>query len=395
MRKSLFPLEYGFLLIVVVCLLISWHLWSFDDVNPMSGDSRSKPQAQPPAVPASTSSRTRDIKAQMLYSTERHETHETPVHAPSPTPTSESTLYTSTIRTSSTSSSSSLAQPAQHSSSSSQTPVPTTPTDGAFYISTNPHAHIDDPETSPLPSADDSSDALSQTRPIAVVIESEMTPNLIPIMLHFATVLGPIWTIMLFTLEASWEEPDSPAFLRAIADGRFEVRFLPPETILKNSASVSQFLAKPWLWEQVQEAHRILLFQTDSIICSKSPIAVEDFFEYDFVGAPIAQQYGEGYNGGLSIRNPKLFLNITKEVDFVTSGSEFEDQWFYQEAKARVASQRVKLAPVDVAKTFSVETIYYEKPLGYHQPERWNAGRMPEIEEWCPEVKMLVGRRAT
>ena len=44
----------------------------------------------------------------------------------------------------------------------------------------------------------------------------------------------------------------------------------------------------------------------------------------------------------------------------------FEDQWFYSRLKERGAN-----LPSEVARTFAVETIYYERPLGYHQPQRW------------------------
>jgi hypothetical protein len=125
----------------------------------------------------------------------------------------------------------------------------------------------------------------------------------------------------------------------------------------------------------------------------RSVAMVEDFFECDFFGAPIDAKYGEEYNGGLSLRNPALFLTITEEVDFQSSGAEFEDQWFYSEAKKLVA-QGVTLPTKEVAERFSVETIYYDKPLGYHQPQRWQKAKMNDIKEWCPEVGMLVGRRA-
>lgn len=238
------------------------------------------------------------------------------------------------------------------------------------------------------------SDALAQAapkdRPQAVIIETDMVSNLIPIMLHFATVLGPTWGMILFTLQDRWIEPLSPAFHRFVEAGRIEVRFLPASTQLSNSEAVSRFLASPWIWEQVQSAKRVLLFQSDSILCSKAEASVEDYFRYDLVGAPIAEQYGQGYNGGLSVRNPRMFLDIAKEGSFAASGHQFEDQFFFGEIKKRGGV----LPGVDIAKTFAVETVYYETPLGYHQPQRWQAARMNEIEEWCPEVKMLIGRRA-
>lgn len=233
----------------------------------------------------------------------------------------------------------------------------------------------------PAPAAD---------RPRAVIIESNMIPNLIPVMLHFATVLGPAWGMVLFTLKENWVEPLSAPFQRLQDEGRVEVRFLPEGTKLADSGSVSRFLTSPWVWEQVADAKRVLLFQSDSILCSRSEERVEDYFKYDLVGAPIAEQYGQGFNGGLSVRNPRVFLNITRSVDFATSGHEFEDQYFYSELKKAGA----ELPTVEAAMTFAVETMYYETPLGYHQPQRWQAAMMANIEEWCPEVKMLIGRRA-
>lgn len=234
------------------------------------------------------------------------------------------------------------------------------------------------------------SDTPAADRPQAIIIESDIVPNLVPLMLHFATVLGPAWGMILFTMQDRWVEPLSPAFQRFLANGRIEVRFLPPGTDLTSSSAVSQFLTSPWIWEQLLAAQRVLLFQSDSILCSKSEARVEDYFAYDLVGAPILSAYGSGYNGGLSIRNPRLFLQIVRETDFLSSGQKFEDQFYYDELRKRGANMPAE----DVAKTFSVETIYYETPLGYHQPQRWQAQHIAAIEEWCPEVKMLIGRRA-
>ncbi|KAJ4419194.1 hypothetical protein N0V82_005101 [Gnomoniopsis sp. IMI 355080] len=232
---------------------------------------------------------------------------------------------------------------------------------------------------------------LSPNAPRAVIIETSIIANLIPIMLHFSNVLGPNWRMTLFTLEKDWEEPLSPVFQRALISGRIEIRFLPEDAELTSSHGVSVFLTQKWIWEQLASAERVLLFQADSIICTKSQEAVDDYFKYDFIGAPIDPKYGQGYNGGLSLRNPRLFLEVVKETDFLTSGEEFEDQFFYKKLKEKNAV----MPSEEIAKTFSVETIYYETPLGYHQPQRWQVNNMGAIETWCPEVKMLIGRRAT
>ncbi|KAH7021007.1 uncharacterized protein B0I36DRAFT_367466 [Microdochium trichocladiopsis] len=226
-------------------------------------------------------------------------------------------------------------------------------------------------------------------RPKAIIIESRLVPSIIPIMLHFAAVLGPAWGMVLFTDKKTWEEPRSAPFQRLRDGGQLEVVFLPDNTALTDTQAVSQFLASPWIWEQVSEAQRVLLFQADSILCSRSGNTVENFFEYDMVGAPIAEGYGKGYNGGLSLRNPRAFLDIARSADFASSGHFFEDQFFFEKLEEAGA----KLPDVDTAKRFSVEYIYYKTPLGYHQPARWHEVRMEQIEHWCPEVRLILDRR--
>ena len=68
------------------------------------------------------------------------------------------------------------------------------------------------------------------------------------------------------------------------------------------------------------------------MLCANAARSVEDFFEYDFVGAPIAKHLGEGYNGGLSLRKRSRMLKILDEHNWEKEqkeGDRFEDRWFY------------------------------------------------------------------
>ncbi|KAI9105552.1 hypothetical protein DFS34DRAFT_599892 [Phlyctochytrium arcticum] len=230
----------------------------------------------------------------------------------------------------------------------------------------------------------------------AVIIETSPSATLVPILVHFAAVLGPRWHVALYTSASTWtENPTSIPFQRLLESKQLSVRFLPPEVQFTDSAAVSRFLTAPWLWQELVESKRILMFQLDSIICANSNVTVDDFLKWDYIGAPIDGKFGVGYNGGLSIRNPKLLLDLINEKGSITDPRDFEDQWFFRQLSALGPEKGVKLPDAETAKKFAVETIYYERPLGYHQPSRWQAGNMNEIETWCPEVKMLVGRRAT
>lgn len=75
----------------------------------------------------------------------------------------------------------------------------------------------------------------------------------------------------------------------------------------------------------------------------------------------------------------------------------YEDQWFYQKLidmppKAD-GSPYARLADRETAKKFSVETFWYETPIGYHQIGRWgiwNEERLKATEKYCPEWSLAT-----
>ena len=249
---------------------------------------------------------------------------------------------------------------------------------------------------------------LPKTTNVAAIIEDRPLSNLVPLLLHFATVLGPEWPIVFFAAENSLFNTSIP-FRRAVDAGRIQIRSLPPDTHFENHAAVSDLLTTPWFWEELAPAGHVLLFQADSILCANSDSRVEDFLEYDFVGAPIDVPvsgdagHGEGYNGGLSLRNRTMILDIVKRFSWKgekESGQisqagcvtkepclKFEDQWFYHKMKEIPGS---RLPSKEIASKFAVETIWYDTPLGYHQVDRWNSDKMDKVAEWCPEYKMAT-----
>ena len=247
----------------------------------------------------------------------------------------------------------------------------------------------------------------NQRTNVAAIIENRPLSNIAPLLLHFSAILGPDWPIVLFTAEGN--EPGAPAFRRAIENGRISVRYLPADIQFDKHQAVSEFLTTPWFWEQLAPAGHIFMFQADSIVCTNADLRVDDFLEYDFVGAPIdvpkdpPNGHGEGYNGGFSLRNRTMMLDIVnrfswqeeKDAGKISQAGcvtqepclKFEDQWFYHKMKDM---SEARLPTQEVASHFAVETIWYDKPLGYHQVERWNSDKMDKVAEWCPEYALAT-----
>jgi hypothetical protein len=209
--------------------------------------------------------------------------------------------------------------------------------------------------------------------------------------------------------------PSSAPFERAIEIGQIQIRHLPPGVQFHVRDEVSEFLTSPWLWEELAPAEHALLFQTDSILCANSPLRMEDFLRFDFIGAPIDPSLGrddEGMNGGLSLRNRSLTLDIVnrwswkkeREIapDPMLPNVAYEDQWFYKKMKyineeaTRTNSNEkglVKLPTQEEAMKFAVETLWYDRPLGYHQVASWQREHAEEVDAWCPENRMATNEK--
>jgi hypothetical protein len=167
----------------------------------------------------------------------------------------------------------------------------------------------------------------------AVIVETQFRTNLIPLVLHFSGVLGPSWPILIYTsMESVGQFSASAALNRYLKSGTVQIRMLPQTVLFTNSDSVNEFMTTKWLWEDLAPAKHILIFQSDSMLCANAARSVDDYFAYDFVGAPVAKNLGKGYNGGLSLRKRSTTLNILEKWDWQKTkkeGDRFEDQWYF------------------------------------------------------------------
>lgn len=180
----------------------------------------------------------------------------------------------------------------------------------------------------------------------AVIIETRYRTNLIPLILHFSTVLGPSWPILIYTsVESVGLFASSAALSRYLRSGLIQLRILPSTVLFTNSNSVNKFMTDRWIWENLAPVENVLIFQSDSMLCANAARSVDDFFAYDFVGAPIKDGLGKGYNGGLSLRKRSSTLRVLDEWEWATTGAleekggRFEDQWYY----ARFESPSISL----------------------------------------------------
>ena len=123
----------------------------------------------------------------------------------------------------------------------------------------------------------------------------------------------------------------------------------------------NRFMTDVDFWDKLKDYDRVLIFQQDSMILRGG---IEEFLEWDYVGAPWAWQPEPkfGGNGGLSLRNPKKCLTLCQEKPYNPSYG-YEDVYF--------TNNLDNVAPYEVCRKFSCETIFEMGTLGYHAIEKY------------------------
>lgn len=136
-------------------------------------------------------------------------------------------------------------------------------------------------------------------------------------------------------------------------------------------------------WNNIN-CERVLIYQSDTFIFK--PLD-KLFFEWDYIGAPWGNEHGKqcavdfGFqkeifvgNGGLSFRNViavKDILNNYKPLDNIYRNNPSECVYIWEDlffSYYTEISDRWKLAPIEVARLFSYENVYFENTFGCHQP---------------------------
>lgn len=129
-----------------------------------------------------------------------------------------------------------------------------------------------------------------------------------------------------------------------------------------------------------------LLFQTDTIICEEHKELINNFMEYDYVGAPWPF-FPEVGNGGLSLRKKSKLVNKIRQCELILDTSdprwEPEDMWFSKPCGNLTKPTR------DKAKEFSNEFYMTDISFGCHKI--WHFHTHKQVRTKIAHCKALYG----
>ncbi|CCD44822.1 hypothetical protein BofuT4_P051710.1 [Botrytis cinerea T4] len=175
---------------------------------------------------------------------------------------------------------------------------------------------------------------------VAVIIEDSYRPEVIPLVLHFGSVLGPTWPILIYTsIEDVAQFSTSAALSRYLKQGLIQIRNLPQTVLFTDLKARNKFMTDTWLWENLAPAEHILLFDSDSMLCSNAATSVDDFFAYDLIGTPVKDK---GHRGGLSMRKRSSILRVLDNWDFADDMKRIEDEKKRKEEKQKKKEEEQK-----------------------------------------------------
>ncbi|KAI9833949.1 MAG: hypothetical protein M1819_003458 [Sarea resinae] len=279
---------------------------------------------------------------------------------------------------------------------------------------------------------------------VALFVEPRPLGHITPLLLHMMSVVPPDWRFLFLGSPASIASVNASTAVRlSVASGKLALGAI-EETGRKKKPGIDG----AWEWENIADQERLnrmltnrtfyesrlpgvewlFLFHADSILCASSNTSLNDWLEFDWVGAPTHPTDTFGHNGGLSLRRLSAIQKVLAFQERHPLDMS-EDEWLVNRlallpgskianaaditggaaAAAGSAGSAVAAAAAAAAAPspswrggFSVGGgVWHERPMGYHfadgsvgpglSPEVWDdPRRRREVLAYCPEVKMLL-----
>ncbi|KAF5008846.1 hypothetical protein FDECE_4870 [Fusarium decemcellulare] len=233
---------------------------------------------------------------------------------------------------------------------------------------------------------------------VAVIIESEPLPVLVPLILHMIGVVPQDWRFVFIGSKKSVFTVGREFGIQVQQGlGKIELMRLPHPWRIKTEEDRHRLLTDTRFYDEfLPGAEWLLMYNSESILCANAEQSLNDWLDWTWAGAakPATERAKWAGYGGLSLRRVsaiKQVLGFQRRYN----DSEPEDKWFGRRLwflpDAKVANR--------TDPPFAVMNNITDKPMGYYTPGR---GRMLDREIWklretrkaaleyCPELHIIL-----
>ena len=217
----------------------------------------------------------------------------------------------------------------------------------------------------------------------AIIIEPRKHKALSFVLNNFLTNLSDDWVIILY------HGTDNLNYVTTIINrdlSQFKDRIILRNLNVAN-LTIKDYdaLLKSAAFYEAVPTEMFLIFQTDTMIFAKYRDLINQFMQYDYVGAPWNQRmfwtrrFFKVGNGGLSLRRKSKMLEIIEKED--AKPTYHEDAFVSHPDKVSINKPTI-----EEAKLFAIESIFSDKTFGCHKP--WVNLRR-QVFNCYPESKAL------
>jgi hypothetical protein len=194
----------------------------------------------------------------------------------------------------------------------------------------------------------------------ACIVETRIIDNIVEIIREHLSYIPEKYSLQIFTSNINRYQFDNIDFGR-----KTEIVIL--DININNLDDYNKLMTSLSFWK-ILNCDKVLIFQSDSMLLR---VGIEDFEDYDWVGAPwIDSGWSKGYpwlygsNGGLSLRSVEKMIECIEKNPYNNRIN--EDAYF----SIWIKKMGYKTSR-EINYRFSVETDYRLGTLGYHAIDKW------------------------
>ncbi len=145
-------------------------------------------------------------------------------------------------------------------------------------------------------------------------------------------------------------------------------------------------------WNSLNGRKKILIFQTDTVLCANSEYSLEEFMDFDYIGAtwnprrPVGLVI-HGGNGGLSLRDWHVSTDCLRRFppDLWSGG---EDGYFAFHGEIVGG----KVGGPDDCEKFATHKRFKRMSFGAHQVQSLGEAELAKFLRYCPEAAFMLER---
>jgi hypothetical protein len=198
---------------------------------------------------------------------------------------------------------------------------------------------------------------------IGVIIETRESLSLEKVLLNFVECTG--LNVQLYCGLRNKDFVFKSRIADLVQSGKVMLNVLPVTSL--THAQYNAILLSETFWLSLMTHEKVIVFQTDSWICSGSPYRLSDFFHFDYIGSTWARKRPigltiDGGSGGLSLRDWRRSLEALREFE-PKKWSGGEDGFF----AFHIELLGGRVATMPEAGKFSTQNTFRDKSFGAHQ----------------------------